>query len=152
MNARLEASGLGIDLPRGWDGAIAPGEGATPGTHRPCLHAANMALPPERGDFGGGAVERLGGRNVFISLVEYDPEAASTPLFARAGVPRVLDGSSFSPTTMQRLIAGQSGYQAFATEQGRAFCLYVVAGSHHLRGLLAAAASDVLATLTVDPR
>lgn len=150
MSGRLVASGLGIELPRGWDGAITPGEGQTPGTHQPRLHASNIALPPERGDFGGGAVERLGARGVFISLVEYDREAAATALFSRDGIPRTLDQAWFSTATMQRLIPGQAGYQSFASEQGRAFCLYVVVGSYALRTILASAATQVLGTLVVD--
>jgi hypothetical protein len=53
--------------------------------------------------------------------------------------------------TLQRLIPGQSGVQRFFSERGRAFCLYVVIGSHSSRRALVEEVNRLLATLEVDP-
>lgn len=94
----------------------------------PVLHLANFALPPGRGDFGTGAVERMSAQHVFLALVEYDREEAGRALFAARGVPRPA-AHDFAPNALQRRIAGQLGCQRFFTVQGRAFCLYAVLGS-----------------------
>src|SRR5690606_41671447 len=49
---------------------------------------------------------------IFVALVEFEPEAASTPLFSHRGIPR-FGVNDFSPHTMQRTIAGMCGAQAF---------------------------------------
>jgi hypothetical protein len=95
---------------------------------RPILHMANFALPAERGDFGSGAVDRMRGPDVFMCLFEYDRADAGEPLFADRGIPRPRAGE-FSPSALQRTLAGQAGWQRFFNESGRAFCLYVVLGS-----------------------
>ena len=51
---------------------------------------------------------------------------------------------------MQRTLSGQSGRQIFFNESGRAFCLYVVLGSHRQREVLVPLANDVLASLAID--
>ncbi len=103
----------------------------------PVLHLANFALPPGRGDFGTGAVERMGPAHVFASLLEYDPVEAGRPLFAARGLPRPAV-ADFAANALQRRLAGQLGVQRFFTEQGRAFCLYAVLGSReHARSLVA---------------
>jgi hypothetical protein len=114
------------------------------------LHAATIALPEVRGDFGGGVVERLDPGGIFIALVEYDREATSTPLFAATGLPKGLSGSQFHTNTLQRGVAGQSGAQWFCQVAGRAFCLYVVLGAHADRWRLATHASQVVQTLSID--
>ena len=103
----------------------------------PVLHLANFALPPGRGDFGTGAVERMGPAHVFAALCEYDPVEAGRPLFAARGLPRPSVGD-FAPNALQRRLAGQLGVQRFFTEQDRAFCLYAVLGSRlHAAALVA---------------
>ena len=89
----------GCTLPAGWDGRITvrarrrAGGLRTAGGRRslftaqpqPVVHLANFGLPEERGDFGSGAVELMGDRDVFVVLFEYEPEAAQTALFATRG-------------------------------------------------------------------
>jgi hypothetical protein len=113
------------------------------------LHAASVALPEVRGDFGGGVVERLDPAGVFVALVEYDREATGTPLFAPQGLPTDLAGPRFQTNTLQRAVAGQSGAQWFCQVSGRAFCLYVVLGAHRDRWRLAAEAAQVVQTIVV---
>jgi len=160
----LEGHGLGTTLPAGWDGRItvrdegrldalrAPG-GATAfvAQPHPVLHAANFALPEERGDFGSGAVELMGGRDVFVVLFEYGPEATSTPLFAAIGMPRTLAPSDFDESMLRQGIRGQAGFQTFFQESGRAFCLYVVLGASAARNVLVPVVNQVLATVRIDP-
>ncbi len=114
------------------------------------VHVANFALPSARGDFGSGAVEVMNSGAILLVLFEHGPESVDTPLFARRGVP-VLHPSEFHPQQMQRTLAGQSGRQIFFNETGRAFCLYVVLGSHRRRDVLVPLANEVLATIAIEP-
>lgn len=154
---RLTGYGLAADLPAGWEGTIAVDRGedafalaAAGGTVRPVAHLATFPLPTARGDFGSGAVELMGGGDVFVALLEYGPEVADTPLFARRGLPRRLDPRVFSARSLQRGIAGQVGWQAFFTEAGRAFCLYVVLGDGGDAHLLVRRVEQVLATVRIE--
>ncbi len=174
----LAAYGIGVELPRGWDGRIyrrsvgppvgqesrAPASASgvessaetsiqavgLEGTANPVAHLANFALPEGRGDYGSGAVERMRPSDVLVCILEFDPEAAATALFSRRGVPRFRVGD-FSPSTMQRTIVGMSGAQAFFSEGGRAFCAYVVIGSHGARASLVPEVNRLLAGLTIEP-
>ena len=149
----LSAHGMGLDAPPGWevrisrrDSAGQEGESRT----RPVLHASTVALPLVRGDFGGGVTALLSAADLFVSLFEYGPEAVGTPLFADRGRPRPV-AADFSPNRLQRTIPGQSGCQWFFTEGGRAFCLYVVLGSHARRVELVNRLTGVLSTLDLTP-
>jgi hypothetical protein len=161
----FRSRGVSIDLPTGWEGQVraagasrhsAPttsarttSAAATLAEVEPVvLHAATFALPAERGDYGSGAVEVMGGSDVLVCLLEHEREAASTALFRREGVPR-LTAAMFSPQTMQRTMAGMSGTQHFFQVAGRPFCLYVVVGSHRTRGPLVRAADDVVGTIEI---
>lgn len=169
---KVRAHGMALDAPPGWEvrigrrapdapppaalfpaalgpvalGPVALGPAAL---SRPVLHAATIALPEVRGDFGGSVTGRLGELDVFVSLFEYGPEAVSTPLFATRGRPD-LGAADFSPAGLQRSIAGQSGRQYFFQESGRAFCLYVVLGSHARRAVLVRRVRTLLGTLDLD--
>ena len=57
----------------------------------------------------------------------------------------------FDPATLRRGIPGQSAHQAFFQESDRAFCLYVVLGSHARRAALVPIANRVLASVRIDP-
>lgn len=149
---RLSHRGLAVDLPAGWDGRIyrratGPGDATT----HAVLHAANFALPEDRGDYGSNAVERMGSSHLFVALLEFHPDAARTPLFANRGIPRRLRAEMFGPSQLQRTIAGQAGTQVFFHDGGRAFCLYVVLGGARNRAALVPAVNDLLATLRVTP-
>jgi hypothetical protein len=163
--AELRGHGLAGTLPAGWDGRITLRNDGEIETFRapdaqdsfvavphPVLHVANFGLPEERGDFGSGAVELMGARDVFIVLFEFDDASVGTPLFARRGMPRTLRPADFDETTLRRGIRGQAGYQAFFTEAGRAFCLYVVLGASAARARLVPLVNQVLATVRIDPR
>lgn len=148
---RVAAYGMAMDLPDGWEGRLrrrTPEPGAT--SHA-ILHAASFALPVERGDYGGGAVELMTDDDVFVTVFEHDPAAAGSALFAAQGVPTRLPVDGFSPVALQRVLPGQSGVQRFFSARGRAFCLYVVLGSHARRGVLAPRAEAVVRTLAIGP-
>ncbi|MDQ1396588.1 MAG: hypothetical protein QOG64_1847 [Acidimicrobiaceae bacterium] len=147
----LAAHGLRVDLPRGWEGSIYCRESGERETAHPVLHAATFPLPVDRGDFGNGAVDRMGWDDVLIVLLEYGPASVGQALFATAGVPVPLDPSDFSPSILQKLIPGQAGTQRFFNQAGRAYCLYVVLGAYRRRERLAADASAVVASLRIEP-
>jgi len=167
---RMSAWGVSVELPRGWDSRIyrRPSDGPAPGrlggaagsaagtaataaaTTHAVLHAATFALPPDAGDFGSGAVETMGPDDVLVVLFEYHPSSAGAALFRRQGVPPPLRAERFRTTGLQRAVAGQSGSQEFFSAAGRAWCLYVVLGSHAGRHRLVPVANSVLATLTID--
>lgn len=148
---KLQRDGLGVDAPPGWDARIytrVPDDEVA--TTHPILHAANFALPGERGDFGSGAVDVMDRDNVFVTLMEFHPDAAKTALFAREGVPTLRPGM-FSPRKLQRTIEGQAGCQFFFNHKGRAFCLYVVLGDYGNRLKLTAVANKLVARLNIEP-
>jgi hypothetical protein len=159
--AAIAAGGVSIDLPAGWDGQIRAAEGPAPlgaraaGAPNPpspsILHAASFPLPAERGDYGSGAVELMGGSDILVCLLEHEPAAADTVLFQREGLPR-LHASRFSPQSMQRAIAGMAGTQHFFQVGGRPFCLYVVVGSWTTRGPLVREADTVVRSIQIEPR
>ena len=150
----LTAHGIEVDVPPGWDGEIyrrPSGIGTlseSPEKVEPVVHLANFPLAQDRGDFGSGAVEVMIADNLLIVLFEYGSESIGTALFSSSGVPTV-SADDFAPHTMQRPLPGQSGAQFFFTEVGRAFCLYVVLGSHARRHQLVPEVNLVLSTLSL---
>jgi hypothetical protein len=157
--AELEAHGVSVTLPTGWEGRVsrrpqadepAPDDVASsrltaedaaasqveaqPTAEAPSpagettnavVHVATIALPAGSSDFASDSVERLGRTDALIVLFEYDPQAASEPLFAK-------------------------GVQVFFHEGGRAFCLYVVLGAYEARAQVVPEVNKVLATLQID--
>lgn len=159
---RITAHGLAIDLLPGWDARIRLlsaalddavknllGVLARPLQAHPVLHAADFALPDHRGDFGSGAVDIMRPTDTFIALLEYHPDNTKTALFANAGPPRQVSPDAFSPQQLQRTIRGQAGFQRFFSDQGRAFCLYVVLGSMADRRELVGKVNATLARIEI---
>jgi len=150
--ATMQALGLAVTLPPGWDGRIYQRPADPGATTHPILHAATIPLPPVRGDFGGGAVDLLGADDVFLSLLEYHPDSVSQALYrATGGVPG-LTPDQFNPFALQRVVPGQAGCQQFFGCGGRAFCLYVVIGGFANRVALTPQANAVLSSVHVEPR
>ena len=162
---RFERSGIGVEVPPGWQVALsrrpelAEARGASPeelvdrapgATTHPVLHLASFRLPPDRGDYGSGAVDVMSATDVFVSLVEFHPDAAKTALFAGSGPPRALTSDDFGGAALQRVINGQSGCQRFFSANGRAFCLYVVLGSHVRRHMLVGTVNEMLESLAIE--
>jgi len=129
----VRAHALTVACPRGWDVQVYRRPDSDGATSYPVVHAATFPLSMRRGDFGVGAVERMGHDDVLIVLFEYEPQAAHTPLFRQTARPRPRVGD-FHPQALQRTVPGQSGAQWFFTENDRPFCLYIVMGGHHRRG------------------
>lgn len=150
---RIARSGVSIDVPSGWEGDISDGglQLQADGSRQPTVvHVASFPLPAQRGSFGAGAVERMTNQDVFITLFEYGPEAVGTALFANEGIPRELFSGDFDREALQHGIPGQSGLQHFFTHRGRAFCLYVVLGSHIDRNDLINGVNAVISTLEIQ--
>jgi len=163
---KLIAHGIEADLLAGWEGRISVRRvpvsvhastrmsdttAATEQTH-PVMHLANFPLPEQRGDFGSGAVDLMGSGHVLVVLFEYGPESVDQPLFRRRGLPTRLRPDMFSGSALQRTIAGQAGAQAFFTEAGRAFCLYVVLGRQREATPLVALANRSLSATRISRR
>lgn len=151
--SRIAKAGISVDLPAGWEGSISGGgfKLLADGAREPTvMHVASFPLPPHRATFGVGAVELMNNRDVFILLFEYGEESVGTPLFASEGIPRELLPGDFDRHRLQHPVAGQSGLQHFFTHNGRAFCLYVVLGSHIDRADLVGRVNSVLATLEIS--
>jgi hypothetical protein len=147
---RITAMGMATTPPPGWDVAIyrrpaAPGEQT-----RPILHAATRALISGRGDYGSGLVEVLGPDDVFVAVLDFGTEAATTALFrGMAGLP-ALTPDAYRPRQLQRTILGQAGVQRFFTTAGRGFCLYSVIGAFANRVPLTARANELLGTVQLE--
>lgn len=151
--SRIQRAGVSIEVPTGWESSLTGGDFRllSRGSREPTLlHLASFPLPPERGSFGSGAVDLMRSDDVMVTLYEYGPESAGTPLFSTQGIPRNLDPQLFDREALQHGIPGQSGLQQFFTHQGRAFCLYVVIGSHIDRVDLVARVNDALETLEIS--
>ena len=147
--AHLGGSGVAIELPRGWHGAVTTRDDAC---GLAVLHAATVPLPADRGDAGGGVVERLGWADVFLGLLEHEPSSAGAGLFAAALVPVPLSADTLVRRALQGMRPIQSGVQRFFTAGGRAFGLFVVVGDHDARARLLRPVNRALATLAVEPR
>ncbi len=148
---KLSGHGFDVDLPQGWDGRIYTRRDETSDTTNRALHAATFALPSDPGDFGAGAVDQMTDSDVLVVLLEYGREAAGTALFANDGLPSSLRPESFSPNGMPKVVPGRSASQYFFTLDERAFCLFVVLGSHNDRVRLAGVASAVASAITIAP-
>lgn len=148
----VAAHGLRAELPARWEARLYLRDPVVEDeSMNPVLHLANFALPPGRGDYGSGAVERMGPAHAFVSLVEFDASEAGRPLFEARGVPRPAV-TDFAPNQLQRRLAGQLGLQRFFTESGRAFCLFAVLGSRQHAAELVAQLHRVLDGLTITSR
>lgn len=152
--ARLTGSGVSVDLPSGWEGAI--GRATVLETHgghevsRPTVgHFANFPLPAVRADFGAEVVEVMRPGDVFVVLFEYGAESANRALFAAQGLPRIVS-ADFDRNALQHGIAGQSGLQRFFTVKGRPFCLYVVVASHIDRADSVPGVNALLDSMVID--
>lgn len=145
--ALLRYAQLEIDVPAGWEGrGFARLQEVWGEQTYAVLHLANFALPARVEDYGGGAVETMRARDVFVSVLEFGPESAGTALFAPSGVPK-LSIDSFDRNLLQRGLPGQSGAQQFFSADGRPYCLYVVLGEHLLRARAAPEVNRVLERL-----
>jgi hypothetical protein len=147
---RISAAGLSVAPPSGWDATIYRRPATAGEITYPVVHASTVPLVSGRGDYGGGLVETLGADDVFVSFLEFGPEAAETALFRQIqGVPG-LTPDLYRPRQLQRTIAGQAGVQRFFSAGGRAFCLYSVIGAMTNRVALTDRANQVIGSFRVE--
>ena len=134
---QLAAPGIGIQVPRGWEGRILRRNTAHPDERSlAVVHVASVPMPEPRGNFGVGVTELMRSGDAFVTLFEYGPESLDTALFAAEGVPR-LTVDLFTSRRLRRTLPGQVGCELFFTVNRRPFRLYmVVAGRMHLRSVI----------------
>jgi hypothetical protein len=142
--------GLAVTPPAGWEATIYRRPASTGERTFPILHAATVAMPPDRGDYGSGVVELLGPNDVFVSILDFGPEAANSALFRATSALPALTPDVYRPQQLQRTIRGQAGVQRFFSTSGRGFCLYSVIGSFANRVPLSARANEILSTVRVE--
>jgi hypothetical protein len=147
----MQAHGIAAELPAGFEGRIFKRQATGPELPCAVAHFATFALPAVVADFGGGAVNVMGGGDVFAVLFEYGPASVGTKLFARQEMPRELGAGDFLPYVLRRGLPGQVGTQWFFTEVGRPFTLYVVLGSLTRRSTLVPRVNALLSGLAVLP-
>lgn len=150
--SRFSHAGISVEIPPGWEATASggafrsmPGGGREPTV----VHIGTFPLPEIGASFGADAVATMRSTDVLVVLFEYGPEVLGTSPFASHGVPSDLHHRQFDRSALQRGIPGQSGLQHFFTVNGRAFCLYVVLGSHIDRFELVPKVNRVLATLEI---
>jgi hypothetical protein len=141
--------GLAVTPPPGWEATIYRRPASSGTVTYPILHAATLALPAERGDYGSGLVELLGPGDVFVSILDFGPDAGRTPLFRTLSAVPVLTPDAYRPRQLQRTILGQAGVQRFFNAADRGLCLYSVIGSMANRVMLTARANQILGTVRV---
>lgn len=147
--SHLCGSGIALDVPRGWHAAITS---RGPDCGLAVVHLSTLPLPPDRGDAGGGVVERLGWGDVLVGILEHEPSSAGTGLFAADGVPLPVSPAWFVRGLLQGMRPIQSGAQRCFTLGGRAFGLFVVVGDHLSCARLVRPVNRILGTLHVEPR
>lgn len=114
------------------------------------VHASTIPIPARRADYGAGIVHLLGDEDVFVALIEFGEEAIGSALFPEVdSIPRV-HPNDLKPEQLQRRIVGQAGTQVFFTYKGRAFCFYVVLGSHSQRIPLAGIVNGLIRGLKIE--
>jgi len=129
-------------------GSVAPMAATAGPTTPPVLHVATFPLPPDRGDYGNGAVDHMGTEDIFIALCEFDEEASRSVLYAAEGLP-ALTAADFDTSTLHRSFPNHSGCQKFFHVGNRAFCLYVVLGSHNFRNPLVRQVNELIAQIDI---
>ncbi len=145
---RLDAPGVSVDLPPGWEGEVDGGSGLDrSGLRTPRIHLANFPLPTDRGDFGSNAVERMQRGDSLVCILEEAADASASVLHDRQGIP-TLAVADFGAQAMQRPRSGQAGAQAFFHVGERAFVLYVVIAEQVRRSEQVAEINCVLAGVT----
>ncbi len=148
---------LGVDVPAGFEARVSsrapdPADDSISGAAGGGLglvHVATFPLPTDIGDFGGGATPTMAFNDILVVLLEYGRESVGTALFARQGRP-TLTIADFDENQLQHNLAGQSGSQTFFVENGRAWCLYVVLGSHLNRARAVPVVNDVVSSVTIS--
>lgn len=146
----ITGGGVSVDLPVGWEASITPGaRGLSFSTPLRVAHFANFPLPAHRADFGGDVVDLMRSGDAFVVLYEYESGSAERELFAAEGIPTVTV-ADFDRDNLQNPHPDQSGVQRFFRIGERAFCLFVVVGSHVDRVDVIPQVQAVLASLRVE--
>ena len=146
---RFSGGGVTVELPTGWEGRIRGELAVQEGSNRRTVaQFANFPLPQSGDDFGADVVPEMRPGDVLVVLFEYEPESTAQPLFSAVGPPR-LAAADFDRAAVQHGLPGQSALQRFFQSGGRAFCVYVVVGSHLDRADAVVPVNELLSSLAV---
>jgi hypothetical protein len=130
----INGFGISAALPTGWDAKLYKKEGRdSDAVSAPVLQAANFPLPADDGDFATGAAESMTVGDLLIVLIELVPDSHLTVgkgLFEPSGIPTEVVVGDLEPACMPEMIDGLAAVQRFFSENGRAFCLYMVFGGY----------------------
>jgi hypothetical protein len=147
----LAAHGVHAVLPLGFEGRIHRHQPDGGDRTYAVAQFSTFALPATTADFGNGAVQLMGTRDLFAVLLEYGPESVGRKLFATEGMPRAFEPHEFSRSMARDGTGLQSAVQRFFVENGRPFTLYVVLGSHLGRRAFMAPLRGLLGGIRVAP-
>jgi hypothetical protein len=140
---RLEAFGIGITLPEGWNGRIS----WTTDQVGPVLQAATFTLPASGHDFLRRAMKAMGPRDVVVTLHEFTPSCPCSG-FTSGGLPisigpgDVVSDPGFDP--------GHAYAERAFQVSGRWFALGVAFGTAPPEAPAEQQANSVLSTLSID--
>jgi hypothetical protein len=151
VTAPMQAYGVSIDVPQGWDAAISRPEPENGSRTYSWTRLSTLPLVPNVAGFGNGQVQILGPYDVFMTLVEfgYSPDAE---LFDAVGYPWPLQQSDFSHLTLQLGIPHQAGCQFFfTTDSLRQFSFYVVIGDEANVALVLDEINQILDSVSIEP-
>ncbi len=145
----LAANGIRVAVRRGWEAEFRVLDRRPGQPELSVVHLANFGLPPERGDYGSGAVETMDSGGILVILTEFGAGSRDAALFSGGGVPTGLDVGDFSPDSLQHRFPGRAGVQQFFRVAERAFGLHVVLGSARAAPLLVPEVNRTLAGVSI---
>jgi hypothetical protein len=145
-NPIVEAHGIHVDVPPGWNAEIfrfgdgSPADGTEPRhmteeevrNSPPLMHAATVDLPPNRGTYAVGVIDHLGPGDAFVALIDHGEDEASAPVFALPNAPWPLRPDDFDPAEGPVGAPEIAYVQRFFQQSGRALVLF--AGIHEGNG------------------
>ncbi len=149
---RLASHGIGIDVPKGWEGRIFVPDLDPPAINLPILHLTDAVLTVERSSYAPELAARAGGSGTLLALLEFDHTLANVGLYGPRGLHLPLTRGRFHHRALQFPSRVQEGHQRFFSEGDRAFCLYVVLGTGRGVDRRLGQVNRALASLEIRPR
>lgn len=93
---RIEAKGLAVTVPPGWDSRIAQIARVDSVETAPALQLSNVPIPSSNDAFGFDAVDRLPPGGVYVNVADYS-DVALPERYPNASVPVAFQAADFGP-------------------------------------------------------